>query len=541
MQLINQHTKKIMEECKIRARDAGLRFDDETLEYIVTNNDMIELSPKGMIPTMYDYWVDDVEVLKGKGQYKLYPHNPYETVINSRPAISFYNDNNPDWMNIMIFYHVIAHIDFFQNNLLFKNTWNDDFVGQSLADKRLISSLRSEHGRWVDYIIEFCRSIDNLVGYFSILQSGEFPAALNPSDKLKYYFVVFLQTVVNVPMTTIFNETARFNDLHSQNDILAESIFFSDIKAKYPEFESKFEKFQNSIYEHNYDILEFIRDNSPYLKKEENSWMKSVMNIIRGTSLYFAPQIRTKTINEGWASYWHDELFRKDDRIGGHQVAYAITNANVTSISRIGLNPYAIGLRLIQYVEELADKGKLNFQFQILQNQQERDNYNKETGKGKEAIFELRKTFSDFMLVNTFVNQEFVDMHDLFVTGKRLNQQKGTVEYYIKSRKAEDYKKMLIDSQYHPPSIEVNLDKTTDTSLYLVHSFEGKQLYKPYINDTLMGIAYLWGGKSPNVSVQLETTDVIEKKAKDENSSPELEYRRVIYTMKDLKLSKRNF
>ncbi len=37
MQLIDQHTKKIMEECKERARDAGLKFDDETLEYIVTN------------------------------------------------------------------------------------------------------------------------------------------------------------------------------------------------------------------------------------------------------------------------------------------------------------------------------------------------------------------------------------------------------------------------------------------------------------------------------------------------------------------------
>ena len=64
-----------------------------------------------------------------KEKYKVFPHNPYETVINSRPAISFYNDNNPDWLNVMIFYHVLAHIDFFQNNLLFSNTWNEDFVG----------------------------------------------------------------------------------------------------------------------------------------------------------------------------------------------------------------------------------------------------------------------------------------------------------------------------------------------------------------------------------------------------------------------------
>jgi hypothetical protein len=40
MELINQHTKKIMEGCKERARAAGLQFEDESLEYIVTNRDL---------------------------------------------------------------------------------------------------------------------------------------------------------------------------------------------------------------------------------------------------------------------------------------------------------------------------------------------------------------------------------------------------------------------------------------------------------------------------------------------------------------------
>ena len=44
MKLIDQKTKKIMEECKERARDSGLKFDGESLEYIVTNKDLMELS-----------------------------------------------------------------------------------------------------------------------------------------------------------------------------------------------------------------------------------------------------------------------------------------------------------------------------------------------------------------------------------------------------------------------------------------------------------------------------------------------------------------
>lgn len=533
MELISQHTKKIMEECKVRARDAGLRFQDETLEYIVTNQDMLNLSPKVMIPTLYDYWVHDVEVLKGHGKYKLYPSNPYETVINSRPAISFYNDNNPDWLNIMIFYHVLAHIDFFQNNRMFEHTWNYDFVGQALADKRLIAGLRSEYGRWVDYIIEFSRSIDNLVGYFYQISQINCPKNLDPSAKLNFYFDYFLQEYQKSNNIDLFKEVKRYNQLYDQNPEMAESVFFSEVRIKYPEFQAKFEKFAAATSNPKQDIMEFIQEHSPFLRKSENTWMKSVIDIIRNTSMYFQPQIRTKIINEGWASYWHDELFRKDDRIKGHESAYARINAGVTSIRRVGLNPYAIGLRLIQYIETLADKGKMNFEFQKNTLVEDRKNYDKKTGKGREIIYDLRRHFSDFTLINTFVDQDFVDEYNLFVVGSRMDESRGVIQYYVKSRKAEDYKKMLIDSLYHPPVLTIDMNETDDSSLYLIHRFEGKQLIKQFIPETLMGIEFLWGG-----DVHLETTEIVDSGKQDENGLPVYDFRKVLYSMKDRKLTK---
>ncbi len=530
MYLIDQHTKKIMEECKERARAAGLSFNDETLEYIVTNRDMISLSPKNMIPTLYEYWVHDVEVLKEQGKYKLYPSNPYETVINSRPAISFYNDNNPDWLNIMIFYHVLAHIDFFQNNILFENTWNDDFVGMALADKRLIESLRSKHGRWVDYVIEFSRSIDNITGYFQDLPKNNLVAEKKPSSKLNYYFEVFLQEVLKASQHQIFKEIDRYNHIGQVNHEMAESVFFSEVRVKYPEFQTMFDNYKGAE-QAPVDILEFICKKSPFLKKEENQWMQSVLTIVRNTSLYFAPQIRTKIMNEGWASYWHDTLFRQDERIAGHEVDYARINAGVTAVSRVGLNPYAIGMRLIQHVEDLANKGKISYDFQKIDGIEERDNYNKKTRNGRKAIFELRKNFSDFMLLNTFVDQDFINEHDLFVVGKRVNEEKGVYEYYIKSKKAEDYKNMMMESLYHPPLIIINKEKTTEDNLYLTHIFEGKQIYKPYIPDTLLGLEFLWGNQ-----VQLETTEIVREESSSEE--PELSFTKVLYTMKDKNIEK---
>jgi len=531
MYLIDQHTKKIMEECKERARDAGLRFAPDTLEYVVTNRDMLELSPKVMIPTLYDYWVHDVEVLKEIGKYKISPANPYETVINSRPAISFYNDNNPDWLNIMIFYHVLAHIDFFQNNKMFERTWHDDFVGQALADKRLIAQLRTEKGRWVDYVLEFSRAINNLNGYFPELFHSNLTEEMQPSSKLDFYFGNFLQAIVGVPESDIYKDVARYNVLLAENESIAESLFFSEMRSRYPEFQAKYAQHLLQIEQtpRPLDVMEFIRDNSPFLKKDNNQWMKSVMSIVRNTSIYFEPQIRTKIINEGWASYWHDTLFRKDERIKGHEIEYARINAYVTSVSRAGLNPYAIGLRLVQHVEDLANQGKLTYQFEKIMDSEIRQNYDLKTNKGQQAIFSLRRNFSDFMLIKSFTSQDFVDEHNLFVLGQKFDQQRQVTQYYVKSRKAADYEKMLVDSLYHPPYITIDLEATNDETIRLTHHFEGKELIREFIGNTMLGIEFLWGG-----SVELDTTEMVSKN----NGNPT--YRKVRYLMQDKQLHKTN-
>ncbi|UCF92735.1 MAG: SpoVR family protein [Desulfobacterales bacterium] len=549
MELIDQHTKDIMEGCKVRALDAGLRFEPETLEYIVTNRDLLELTPKLMIPTLYDYWVHDVEVLKEKGRYELYPSNPYETVINTRPAISYYNDNNPDWMNVMIFYHVLAHIDFFQNNLYFRHTWDYDFTGQALSDKRMIAKLRSEKGRWVDYVIEFARSIDNLLGYHAELSRlNHPPLKKTPARMLDYYFDVFLQSIKKVNISEYVKEIERYNESIRTHKQLGEKTFFAEVFRKYPEFDAIFKKSLEEKSKHNLDLIQYLLEHSEFLNKEDNRWMKSVIEVVRKTSLFFQPQIRTKIMNEGWASYWHEKLFLKDDRIKGHEVDFARTHAAVTSMPRVGLNPYALGMRLFYYIEEIADKGKYSIKFRRIQDVAERKRFDEKTAQGQKFVFDLRENLCDFMFVNTFVDQDFVDHYKLFVAGKRLNQDRGVWEYYIKSRKADDYRQMLLDILYHPPHIEIVPEKDENATLHLVHHFEGKPLVKEFIANTMMGIEYLCGRP-----VQLETSEVVTTSKTrpvsvplpgvsmpltEERKEREVKWQRVLYTMKNRKLSK---
>lgn len=545
MELINQHTKNIMEGCKERARAAGLRFDDETLEYVVSNRDLIELSPKAMIPTLYDYWVHDVEVLKGKGKYELYPTNPYETVINTRPAISYYNDNNPDWLNVMIFYHVLAHIDFFQNNLYYRHTWDYDFNGEALSDKRVIAKLRSEQGRWVDYVIEFARGIDNLVGYYRELDRLKPAAATTPQRRLDYYFDVFLQSEGRVKTSDYIKEINRYNDCRTTYGPLCNDTFFAEVDRRYPEFKALHAKYQEQKTTAPVDIIQYILAHSRFLNKEENKWMKSIIEVIRKTSLFFQPQMRTKIMNEGWASYWHETLFLQDDRINGHEVDFARVNAGVTAMPRVGLNPYALGLRLFYFIEEMVDKGKLSWEFQQIKASHLRDKYDTGNGSGSDYIFFLRENMNDFTFINGFVDQDFVTRNNLFVAGRRLNEAKLVWEYYVKSRRAADYRSMLLDVLYHPPHVTLDHENSkASNTLYLLHQFEGKPLLKDYIANTLLGIEYLWGGPVSLDTHEVKSITAVSERQltgagpSDKPQPRKIEWEHVVYSMKERHLSR---
>ena len=276
-----------------------------------------------------------------------------------------------------------------------------------------------------------------------------------------------------------------------------------------------------------------------FLNRDENKWMKSVIEIVRTTSVYFQPQIRTKIMNEGWASYWHEKLFLVDERISGHEVDFARTHSAVTSLPRVGLNPYALGMRLFQQLEEGAERGRYSYKFSLLRNADARRDYDAATGQGQEFIFHVRQHFSDFLFLNTFVDQDFVDRHRLFVAGKRLDQQRMVWQYYVKSRNADSYLKMLLELLYHPPAIGIDRDKSTGDGLYLVHRFEGKPLVEEFIANTMLGIEFLWGAP-----VRLETSEVLPSPPREssllseEKEEEEIFWQRVVYTMENRKLAK---
>ena len=81
-----------------------------------------------------------------------------------------------------------------------------------------------------------------------------------------YYFNYFLPVVIGAQELNIFKEQERFNELVDKQGELGAKSFFSDIKIKYPEFENTFKSYKPN--EQDSDLLEFICNNSPFLKKD---------------------------------------------------------------------------------------------------------------------------------------------------------------------------------------------------------------------------------------------------------------------------------
>ena len=558
IQLIESEEKARMERCKERARSAGLVFPNETLEYVISNRAMLEIMPKGMIPTLYDFWVHDIQAISGNIKYDYFPHNPYETVVNTMSPISFYNDNNPGWMNVFIFYHVLGHVDFFRNNIYYRNTHDDDFYGRALSDKRVIAGLRKEMGeekRWVDYVIEFSRQLDNLVGFHREFANREIDE-VKETDRVEFYFGEFSRKLVkegHMKSVDYLKDFEIFNKYEKEfGKKGGEEIFFRDVAKKYLEFDEYLQKKKKDQKEHSdgekrTDVLSFLMNNSAFANKLKNRWAKQVMGIVRDTGLYFAPQMRTRIMNEGWASYWHQELFLTDEMIKGNEVAFAKVDSGVTSMPRFGLNPYALGLRLYRFIEDMADKGKFDISYQNLKDEQKRKKFDLKKGEGRDYIFSLRENLDDRLFINYLSDEDFEDFvkkHNLFVAGIRLvmdDNYRLKRQYYIKSRKGKDYREMIGKSLYHPPFIKIDTEKLAKDILYLNHVFEGRSLVTQMIPDVLSGLSYLWGGvkeRKVQGKVALETTEFeLPQKSREEfqraGDDDEIKYNeiRVVYEL----------
>ena len=96
------------------------------------------------------------------------------------------------------------------------------------------------------------------------------------------------------------------------------------------------------------NILAFIADVSPSLEE----WERELINIVVEEAHYFMPQIRTKIMNEGWASFWHYKLLHELEIPQKFHIPFLKMHNAVVRPHIGGVNPYHLGFYIFQKIEK---------------------------------------------------------------------------------------------------------------------------------------------------------------------------------------------
>ena len=212
---------------------------------------------------------------------------------------------------------------------------------------------------------------------------------------------------------------------------------------------------------------------------------------------------------------------------------------------RVGMNPYALGMRLFYALPRKRPKkaGMFRLRVPALTDAGIERQYDTGAGPGPEVdLPDPRRTLADYLFIKNFVDQDFTDRsRPVRRPEGAWTSQRMVWQYYVKSRYAQEYRDMVLASLYHPPTSRSPPEMSKAGTLYLVHHFEGKQLVQEYIANTMVGIEFLWGRQ-----VQLETSEAWRWAAESrpgrreaERRAQEITWQRVLYTMKDKTLNRK--
>ena len=216
-----------------------------------------------------------------------------------------------------------------------------------------------------------------------------------------------------------------------------------------------------------------------------------MLTVIREEAYYFLPQMQTKIMNEGWASYNHSKLMTQHVADVSEIVDYADNNAGVMATNGKSLNPYKLGVELFRHIEERWDKGRFGRDFDQCDDLDERRHWDLQLGLGKKKIFEVRQIYNDVTFLDEFLTPEFAIENKLFTF--EWSERRGG--YEVATREFQKVKSKLLSQLTNAgnPVIRV-LDANYDNrgELLLKHDHQGVDLRLDYAERVLEALVRVW-------------------------------------------------
>lgn len=388
-----------------KARDMGLDFYPQEFE-LVNYEDMLGYEAYGGMPSRYPHWSF------GKAYERLktfYTYNltglPYEMVINSNPCIAYLMKENTLLLQILTMAHVYAHNDFFKNNRLFKEG----------TDAEMTLEMFKNHA---DRVRRYIANPN--IGYEGVEK------LLNAAHAIRFQ----IPRVVG----------------EKRNKAMEQS---RDLKKVPMEPED--------------DLLYFLRE---YGELEE--WQRDILEIVEEETRHFIPQIETKIMNEGWASFWHYKILKSMNLPQDLYMEFLDRHNQVVAPVQGAINPYYIGFKMYMDIEKRY---------------------------GLDKVFEVRAFDRDQSFLRRYLTYELI--HDLNLFEYAREGKDIVITEVADDKGWEKIRNTLSDTAGMGaiPYIRVVEMSDKDRTLILEHVYDGRELELNYARETLKHIVDIWGHK----------------------------------------------
>ncbi|MED5224789.1 SpoVR family protein [Bacillus safensis] len=435
----------------------GFGLDFYPMRYEICPAEIIYTFGAYGMPTRFSHWSFGKQFHKMKLHYDLGLSKIYELVINSNPCYAFLLDNNTLVQNKLIVAHVLAHCDFFKNNCRFQNTKRDMVESMSAAAER-IKEYEHIHGT---------KEVEAFLDAVLAIQEHIDPSLVR--SKLSW----------------------NMDDEESEDDKPKRQTPYDDLWGMdEPKMREKKKTVKQFPPKPEKDLLLFIEAHS----RELELWQRDVLTMLREEMLYFWPQLETKIMNEGWASYWHQRIMRELDLDSSESIEFAKLNAGVVQPSKTGINPYYLGLKIFEDIEE-----RYNNPCEELKKAGVKE------GSGRSKMFEVREIESDISFIRNYLTKDLVMREDLY-----LFQKQGR-DYKVIDKEWKAVRDQLVSMRVNggfPYLTVIDGDYLKNNELYIKHWYEGIELDLKYLEKVLPYLYQLWG-RSVHIESVLEGKEVM--------------------------------
>ncbi|MFW5966819.1 MAG: SpoVR family protein, partial [Persicimonas sp.] len=240
--------------------------------------------------------------------------------------------------------------------------------------------------------------------------------------------------------------------------------------------------------------LEGYLDDRQWFKQEE--WSDEVVSLEEGREDVYDISVRSThryaaagLVNHN--SYWHSKILTQKILNDAEIIDFADINSKVLHSAPGQLNPYKLGIELYRDIEERWNKGRFGKEWEEVDDLERKANWDKQLGKGRKKIFEVRKLYNDVTFIDEFLTEDFARRNKMFTFG--YNRKTGNWE--IESRKFQEIKDKLLSqlTNFGQPFIYVKDGNFKNRGeLLLHHKFDGTPLRLDYAQGVLEALYRVW-------------------------------------------------